>query len=90
MSSLNKMSIVTGVAALLFAACATLGTLETYHADLSACVTNAKTRAQADACRAAVDARYCAPDGAFADAGVCPSAPVVDAGPAPVTDGAKE
>lgn len=45
--------------------------LESYRTDSLACVTNATTKAQADACRSAVVTRYCGPNGALGDAGGC-------------------
>jgi hypothetical protein len=51
--------------------CATVTPLEAYRTDSLACVSSAKTKAEADACRAAVEARYCGDGGALVAGGAC-------------------
>ena len=51
--------------------CASTTALESYRSEELACVSKAATKAEADACRSAVEDHYCGPGGALRDAGGC-------------------
>jgi len=55
----------------IFAGCAASNALESYRTEELGCVKAATTKAQADACRAVVEARYCGDAGPLRDAGAC-------------------
>lgn len=69
-----KLGLVFGAFALVVAACAAAqeqAWVASYAQEQQTCVSSAKSRAEADACRARVKDRWCGPGGALRDAGAC-------------------
>lgn len=56
---------------LVLLGCPSTSALDAYRAESLACVSQAKTRPEADACRMLVVAKYCSGGGALSDAGAC-------------------
>jgi hypothetical protein len=65
------VAVVIALVAYATAGCSSYNALAAYRTDELACVSKAATKAEADACRAVVEWRYCGDAGPLRDAGGC-------------------